>query len=743
MGSVEREELREPSVLLTKLHPPALRNQTVARERLLKRLQPKRGVRLVVVAAPAGSGKTTLLGTWREAEATRRAIGWVSLDEGDNDPVVLWSHVLEALRRACPTLETPRGPDVVGAARIIDSVLPDLVNRLMEQGDVTLVLDDFHCLRSGTSRESVAWLAEHGPPSFQLVVLTRSDPALPLAALRAHGELLELHADELAFSADEADLLLNDRLDLGLARYDVDDLVDRTEGWPAGLYLAALSLRGSEDRHAFVNRFGGDNRHVVAFLVDEVLEAHEVALQVLMLRCSILERLCGPLCDALLERDDSAEQLTELARTNLFLVPLDDRGEWYRFHHLFRQLLRVQLDARDPGLSPTLHRRAYAWHRDNGSADEAIEHALEAGAFDEARELITSRWFYYTQVARHATVVAWLERLPLSIRQQDAGVLLVQAWVLMLNGQRRAAAASVEAVERLRPLDEGPLPDGFSSLEASLAVLQGMITWGDFRASAESARRAAELEGPTAPSRAVISVAGGWCLYFLGEFDEADRWLADAAEPALKLEQWRVAVSALVGRSLVAEALGQKDEQTLFASRAAALEREHGIEGVDNELPVALGAASQSRGELEDALSTFEHAAGVLRHAGQPASLALALIRKAAVLRALDKDAAAATVVEDARGVIASFRDPGMLSSWLAEVERAPRARRRTDGAALSERELAVLRALTGPLSQREIAREFYLSHSTIHTHTRSVYRKLGVSSRAEAVLRARELGLL
>jgi LuxR family transcriptional regulator, maltose regulon positive regulatory protein len=319
----------------------------------------------------------------------------------------------------------------------------------------------------------------------------------------------------------------------------------------------------------------------------------------------------------------------------------------------------------------------------------------------------------------------------------------VQAWVLMLNGQRRAAAASVEAVERLRPLDEGPLPDGFSSLEASLAVLQGMITWGDFRASAESARRAAELEGPTAPSRAVISVAGGWCLYFLGEFDEADRWLADATEPALKLEQWRVAVSALVGRSLVAEALGQKDEQTLFASRAAALEREHGIEGVDNELPVALGAASQSRGELEDALSTFEHAAGVLRHAGQPASLALALIRKAAVLRALDKDAAAATVVEDARGVIASFRGPGMLSSWLAEVELAPRARRRTDGAALSERELAVLRALTGPLSQREIAREFYLSHSTIHTHTRSVYRKLGVSSRAEAVLRARELGLL
>jgi ATP/maltotriose-dependent transcriptional regulator MalT len=345
--SVEREQLSAPPVLLTKLHPPALRNQTVARGRLLERLRPDRGVRLIVVAAPAGSGKTTLLGTWRELEAERRSIAWVSLDDGDNDPVVFWSHVVEALRRACPTLETPRRPELVGAAHIMDDVLPDLVNRLTEEGDVTLVLDDFHRLRPGTSRDGVAWLAQHAPSSFQLVVLTRSDPALPLATLRAHGQLLELHADELGFSADEADLLLNDRLELGLARDDVEELVARTEGWPAGLYLAALSLRAAEDRYAFVNRFGGANRHVVAFLVDEVLEAHDVALQTLMLRCSVLERLCGPLCDALLERDDSAEQLAELARTNLFLVPLDERGQWYRFHHLFRQLLRVQLEARE------------------------------------------------------------------------------------------------------------------------------------------------------------------------------------------------------------------------------------------------------------------------------------------------------------------------------------------------------------------------------------------------------------
>jgi LuxR family maltose regulon positive regulatory protein len=743
-GSVEREERGAPSVLLTKLHPPAARGQTVARGRLLERLRHEKGVRLIVVAAPAGSGKTTLLGAWREAEAERRAVGWVSLDDGDNDPVVLWSHVLEALRRVCPALETSRGPERVGAARIVDTVLPELVNGLTEQDGVALVLDDFHRLGSGPSRESVAWLVEHAPASFQLVVSTRNEPALPLAALRAHGELLEVRADELGFNADEAELLLNGRLELGLARNEVDELVERTEGWPAGLYLAALSLRGAADRHAFVSRFGGTSRHVVDFLLDEVLDAHDPALQTLMTRCSVLEGLCGPLCDALLEQEGSGEQLSELARTNLFLLPLDDQGTWYRFHHLFAQLLRAELERREPGLAVTLHRRASVWHRENGSTDAAIEHALVAGAFVEARELITSTWFTYTQVARHATVVAWLERFPPPIRQQDANLLLVEAWVLMLSGRRDAAVGSMEAVERLRPLDEGPLPDGFSSLEASLAVLQGMNTWGDFRASVERARHAAELEGPTSPWRALICVAGGWCLYFVGEFLEADQWLAEAAEPALQLEQWRVATSALVARSLVAGAFGQTDEQIRLVTRAMAIEQEHGLDGVDSEIPIALGAALESRGELEEALSSFERGADVLRRiAGQPASFALALIRQAAVLRALHRDAEAEAVAEEARSVVDSCPDPGILASWLGDVERPPRTRRRSDDATLSERELVVLRALAGPLSKQEIGRELYLSHNTIRSHVRSIYRKLGVSSRDDAIRRARERGLL
>jgi LuxR family maltose regulon positive regulatory protein len=494
-------------------------------------------VKLAVVAAPAGCGKTTLLGAWCETEARRRPVAWVTLDEGDNDAVVLWSHVFEALQRVCPNLGLSPLPQAVGSTHIVSALLPRLVNELVDQGDVALVLDDFHRLASGVSRDSVAWLVDHAPSTFQLVLGTRSEPALALGSLRAHGELVELRADDLGFTPDEAEELLNGSLELDLTREEIDVLVDRTEGWPAGLYLAGLSLAGVVDRKAFVSTFGGSSRTVVDFLAGEVLDAHDPATQTLMLRSSVLERFCGPLCDAVLEQDGSAQLLDELSRTNLFLIPLDDRGTWYRFHHLFAELLRVELKHREPGLAPTLHRRAYVWHREHGSIDEAVEHALEAEAFAEARELITSMWFSYTQHARHASVVAWLERVPGPIRRQDAYLLLIQAWVLMLSGRHDEATRAIEAVGRLRPFDARPLPDGFSSIEANLAVLRGMITWGDFRASAQSARRAAELEGPTSPWRALICVAGGWCLYFLGEFLEADQWLAEATEPALDLEQ--------------------------------------------------------------------------------------------------------------------------------------------------------------------------------------------------------------
>ena len=730
-------------LLLTKLHPPPPREQTVPRDRLLERLRARPEIKLTLIAAPAGCGKTTLLGMWRESQAAERPVAWVTLDEADNDPVVLWSYVIDALRGVCPELQVPTSPERVGPSRVVDVVLPELVNALTALGEAALILDDFDRISSATARESIAWLIENAPSTFQLVLATRSEPALPLATLRAHGALLELRAADLGFTPAEANVLLNERLELQLDREYVNDLVERTEGWPAGVYLAALSLQGVDDRHAFVTMFSGRNRHVVDFLVDEVLEAHDPELQDLMLRSSIFDRMCGSLCDAVLEREGAAELLRQLSRTNLFLLPLDDHGEWYRFQHLFAQLLRVELEHREPGLAAMLHRRASAWYRDHGSVDEAMRHALEARAFAEAAELIAGEWIHAANAGRSATVVAWLRRLPADLLREDPLLLLVQAWMHSAFGEREDAAGKIAALERLGNLDRGPLPDGSASFAASLATLRAAYSWGDAGAGYENALLATRLQRPDSPFRTRVCWALAKCCYYRGRLNKADRLFGQLAEDGSREEQWAVAASALAYRSLIAGDRGEADDQRLLAEEAARLARAHGLWELVGEVHLATGASLAAGGELKDALQDVTQGVAVLRPLGRPLDLANALIRRAAVLEAMGRPKAATAAVREARASIDSCPDPGILRERMEALEQSAQVRPRRKGTRLSDRELVVLRMLRGPLSERDIGRELYLSHNTIHSHTRSIYRKLGVSSRADALQRALALGLL
>ena len=733
-----------PVLIATKLHPPTVRDQIVARERLAEPLRAGSGLGLSLVACPAGYGKTTLLAEWQEAEAARKPVAWLTLDEGDNDPVVLWSYVLEALRRACPAISLPTSPQMVGAASIVDMVLPRLVNQLDDLGEVTLILDDFHRLSGGVARESIAWFVDHAPPAFQLVLSTRTEPDLPLAALRAHGELLELRAGDLRFTSEEADAFLNGRLRLGLAPEDVEALLRKTEGWPAGLYLAALSLRHAADRHAFVGRFGGSNRHVIDFLVTEVLQAHDPPVQELMLRTSVLERLSGPLCDAVLEQQESAAVLDELSRTNLFLVPLDDQGGWYRFHHLFARLLRVEFERREPGLAPVLHHRAYAWHRDHGLADEAIHHAIAAGAYAEAAELIEGSWISYANTCRYDTVLAWLRRLPDETLGSNVQLLLIQAWVLSLSARREEAALAIAAVQRLGGLGAGPLPDGFSSAEASLTMVRACFPWGDIGVQLDNARRAAELECPGSPWRPLACWAVGTALYFRGELEEADRWFAESAALAPASAQWLAAEASLAYRSWIAGERGRLDEQRVLAETAAEFVRAHGTDKVIGVAPLALGVSLAARGRPGEALPLIERGVALSRTFGQPIQLANALLAQVPVLRALGEHQRAADAVAEAKSILQACPDPGILAEGLAALDRPPQIRRvRSGDQELTQRELRVLRLLHGDLSERDIGRELYVAHNTVHSHVRSIYRKLAVSSRADALKRGRELRLL
>ncbi len=730
-----------PMLIATKLRPPAIRDQVVPRERLLEQLRPGSDPALTLVICPAGFGKTTLLAAWYQAETARRPVAWLTLDEADNDPVVLWSYVIEALRRVCPAVTLPAIPQLAEAARVTDVVLPRLVNELNGQGEVVLILDDFHRL-SGAALDSVAWFIEQAPSGLRLVLSTRVEPILPLALLRARGDLTELRLGDLRFTPGEADEFLNGRLGLRLERQDVEALVDRTEGWPAGLYLAALSLSRDADRHDFVTRFGtSPSRHVNDFLKAEVLQAHDPPTQALMLRSSILGRLCGPLCDAVLEQQDSAVMLDELARTNLFLVPLGDQGGWYRFHPLFAQLLRRELGRRAPGIVPALHRRAYSWHRDHGTAEEAIYHAIEAGEYAAAAELVEASWGKYRNNGGYRTVLGWLGRFPDEILAGDIRLLLVEAWVLTWGAMKKQAARAIAAAERLSDSGAGPLPDGFSSVEASLTTLRAAFPWGDASAQLEYGLRAAKLEGPGSPWRPMACWAVGMGLYLHGEFGAADRWFAESLMLAPASGRWLEAGSSMACRSLIAGEQARPDDQRLLAETAVALIHEHGVEDTCGEGWLALGASLAVQGRPEEALPPIERAIAILRSAGQPTGLAMALLRQVPVLRAVGQRERAEAAIAEAKSVIASCPDPGILADQLTAVKRSPRPAARP-GQDLTERERTVLRLLKSGLHEREIGDELYVSRNTVHSHIQSIYRKLAVSTRAEAVERTRELGL-
>jgi LuxR family maltose regulon positive regulatory protein len=357
----------------TKFHAPALRKDLVERQEPVQRLIAAAPAKLVLVDAPAGFGKTTLVAQWQVSRMERRPFAWLTLDDGENDPSRLWRHIMHALQRASPGLigeEKPQelqvhDPDITG------SVLPVLLNELASlTAPVVLVLDGYQAITEPACHEQMTFFLVHLPPSAQVVLITRTDPPLPIARLRAAGEMFELRARELRFSPAEAALFVQRMSAAELSLSDIAVLVERTEGWPAGLYLAALSLRGHPSPSAFVGQFSGDNKFITDFLAEEVLSRQPAEIRQFLVRTSILSRFSAPLCDAVIGSANAAEIIDVLDRENLFVIPLDDARRWFRYHSLFAQMLRGYLTRAEPGLVAILHERARDWYRQSGSVDE-------------------------------------------------------------------------------------------------------------------------------------------------------------------------------------------------------------------------------------------------------------------------------------------------------------------------------------------------------------------------------------
>jgi LuxR family maltose regulon positive regulatory protein len=460
----------------------------VPRPRLSERLDRGAASKLMLVSAPAGFGKTTLLSEWLAAgpagPADERLLAWLSLDRGDNDPASFWTYVIAALRTvasgvgdsALALLHAPQRPP-------IEMVLTALLNDLGAiAADIVLVLDDYHVIDARDVHDGMAFLLDHLPPWLHVVIASRADPALPLARLRARGELVEIRAVELRFTPDEAVAYLNGMMGLQLTARDVAALEGRTEGWIAALQLAALSMQGRDDVAGFIAGFAGDDRYVVDYLVEEVLQRQSDHVQTFLLQTSILGRLSGPLCDAVTGQGGGKAMLDALDRGNLFLVPLDDRRRWYRYHNLFADVLHARLLDEQPGQVPDLHRRASIWHEQNGEHPLAIGHALAAADFERAAHLVELAIPAMARTRQEATVHAWLEMIPdemvrvrpvLSVR--FAGALLVSGELEGVEGRLRDAERWLDPATGAREGSQVPPAEMVVADEGGFRSLPGTI----------------------------------------------------------------------------------------------------------------------------------------------------------------------------------------------------------------------------------------------------------------------------
>ena len=437
-------------LLATKLHVPRPQPGVVPRPRLAQQLDDGLGRGLVLVCAPAGYGKTVLLADW--AQRGPQLAAWLSLDTGDNDPARFWRHAIAALDRVRPGIGERVAP-LLGppAPQSFDGLVTALINELAEPGadDVRLVLDDYHTIGAQPVHTSLEFLLEHRPPGLELVLASRSDPPLSLARLRARGQLTELRAADLRFTAGEAAALLQ-QVAPGELLPDavVTALASRTEGWAAGLQLAALSLRGQPDVDGFVAAFTGSHRYVLDYLAEEVLERQPAQLRTFLLETSVLERLSGSLCDAVTGRPGSQALLEQIERDGLFLVPLDEVRNWWRYHHLFADLLRARLE-QEPGQAAELHRRAAAWYEEHGLPDDAIRHATAAGEMLRAARLIERHFdTVYSLRGEGATIQRWLSALPHDLIWSRPRLLLTQAQVAATGGRLDEVEPLLEAAER-------------------------------------------------------------------------------------------------------------------------------------------------------------------------------------------------------------------------------------------------------------------------------------------------------
>jgi LuxR family transcriptional regulator, maltose regulon positive regulatory protein len=737
-----------PAVLAAKLVPPSPRAHAVPRPDLIDRLEAAGPGRLRAVIAPTGWGKSELVAQWLTVHAT--PVAYVQLDVGDGDASRCWAHLLAAVEAAADVaiddlLDALRSPGVALVREVVEPLLVRLVDH-----PVTVVLEDLHLVSGAEMEETLAVLADGRPPGVGFAFTTRAEPPLQLPRRRVRDEVVEIRLDDLRVDADAARAIVLDAAGLELDDRLVATLLDRTEGWAAGIYLAGLSLRAESDPVAAIERFAGDDRNLSEYLASEVLARLAPADREFLVGTAVLHELDGELCDAVIERSGSATQLADLARTNQFLIPLDQRAGRYRYHHLFREWLLLGLGHAGPGAVRGAHRRAARAHLARGDVQPAIEHALDGCDAELAYSLLIGHRLALLDSSQHATVSRWYRNLPPPPTADDAvETHLLRAWVGIIEGdldtidRRSARAAELlsghEVTERVAARAGEP-----DLLRSYAALLRGQLD--RCRAALDSATSVAlpERAGPT------VAWLDGVIRFWLGEpAQDALDYAYDVAVAAgvpypTVLCQSYLALHASAHHDLAAA--------ERWTDAAFATTDEHRVSTTYLAGPHAARAqVRQAQGELDGAVTDAEIAIELAERRNDTPLASLARLVLAAVHHTRGGRETARELLDVVARDLEPLGPPGVLGERLATARRqlrlgrAPAWPRVLDQPIeqLTDRELALLRLLPGDLTQRELGDALHMSFNTVKTYNRQIYRKLGVSSRDEAIAAARVAGLL
>lgn len=730
-------------LLPSKLDLPPQRPGLVERKRVVERLGRARSGRFVSIVAAPGYGKTTALSQWAAHDA--REFAWVSLDQRDNDPILLLTYIAEALN-SDGRIEPEVFKGLTAGDSLWASGLPRLGKALAERNEpVVLVLDDVHEIEDDDCLDALSALLLHIPRGSQLVLSGRAEARLGLSKLRADGELLELGPSALALSDAEAHELLK-ATGVEVSESESAALNEHAEGWAAGIYLAALSLDGPS--HTPLSSFAGDDRFLTDYLRSEHLARLAPDVVEFLTRTSVLDRMSGPLCDAVLQRRDSARMLESLEAENLLVIPLDHRRHWLRYHHLFKEMLQAELGRREPELVTELNRRAAAWCEKNGQSEAAVEFAAASGDIDLLARLVTGVAFPFYRSGRVSTVERWLERFddPQLLERYPA-LAVFGVWLHALRGRPDDAerwALSVEASS-----SENPMPDG-SPASAWAATIRALLCRrGVEQMQADAEAAVAELTHAS-PWRAPSMLLHAVAVLLSGNPEQAEPLLGRAAEAAAAEGATYAGVASHSQRALLALERGDLSASEFEVAQASAFvhdapSAQYVITGILLAAKARLAIAQGQGARAREALVAAQRVRPSMTHALSWFSVQTRLELAKAHLDLSDAEGAA-TLYHEAEDILRRRPRLGTLVQQAEQVRaRLTTTAEQASGWAstLTAAELRLLPLLTTHLSFREIAERLFVSRNTVKTQAISVYRKLDASSRSEAIERAVELGLV